>query len=98
MLFRVGLPLMLLWTGRQVAPNSMALVQSFMCCLQDSPCATPREASLQDHMFEGFTYCSESFLAAAAAAGDAQLPAAAGEQAHPAGRAVPAAAMKSIKE
>lgn len=33
---------------------------------QDSPCATPREASLQDHMFEGFTYCAESFLAAAA--------------------------------
>ena len=77
LLFRVGLPLMVLWTGRQVTPNSMALVQSFMCCLQDSPCATPREASLQDHMFEGFTYCSESFLAAAAAAGDAQLPAAA---------------------
>jgi hypothetical protein len=35
---------------------------------------TPREASLQEHMFEGFTYCSESFLAAAAAAGSAQLP------------------------
>ena len=35
---------------------------------------TPREASLQDHMFEGFTYCSESFLAAAAAEGAAQLP------------------------
>ncbi|KAL4447725.1 hypothetical protein ABPG75_004944 [Micractinium tetrahymenae] len=33
---------------------------------QDSPCATPRQASLSDHMFEGFTYCSESFLAAAA--------------------------------
>ncbi|KAL4424405.1 hypothetical protein ABPG77_005648 [Micractinium sp. CCAP 211/92] len=35
---------------------------------QDSPCATPRQASLSDHMFEGFTYCSESFLAAAAKA------------------------------
>lgn len=37
-------------------------------CAQDSPCATPRQASLSDHMFEGFTYCSESFLAAAAKA------------------------------
>lgn len=36
--------------------------------VQDSPCATPRQASLSDHMFEGFTYCSESFLAAAAKA------------------------------
>ncbi|KAI3425001.1 hypothetical protein D9Q98_008382 [Chlorella vulgaris] len=50
----------------------------------DSPCVTPREASLQDHMFEGFTYCSESFLAAAAAEGEAQLP--------------PPPAMKSIRE
>lgn len=41
--------------------------------VQDSPCVTPREASLQDHMFEGFTYCSESFLAAAVAEGAAQL-------------------------
>ncbi|PRW45661.1 serine threonine- kinase 2 19-like isoform A [Chlorella sorokiniana] len=31
----------------------------------DSPCATPRESSLQDHMFENFTYCAESFLAVA---------------------------------
>lgn len=42
--------------------------------MQDSPCATPREASLQDHMFEGFTYCAESFLAAAAASEEGHLP------------------------
>lgn len=41
--------------------------------LQDSPCASPREASLQDHHFEGFTYCSESFLAVAAKQ-DSDLP------------------------
>ncbi|PSC73894.1 Serine threonine-kinase 2 19 [Micractinium conductrix] len=57
----------------------------------DSPCVTPREASLQDHMFEGFTYCSESFLAAAAAAGDTRLPGTGGATA-------PAELMTSIQE